>query len=159
MAFNYNPNDAVSSWPADDYDGEIASIEEQTSKAGNDMLKLGVKVYHPDGRDKIVTDYIVNPTGLFKLKQIAMALGQGAVFNAGKFDPYSMKDKRICVSLKVTESEQYGEKNEVKKYSSPKVSSPAKPNPAAARSQRPGAIETPSPIGEADGIPAEEIPF
>lgn len=154
MAFKYNSADASNAWPADDYDGEIASVEETKSKSsGADMLKLGVKVYNKAGQEKIITDYIVNPTGLFKLEQIARAFGKGAEFKANAFDVFTVREKRLTVSLGIQQSDEFGDKNTVKKYSAAKGGAP-RPAPATA-----GSISRADAIAEDAGFRDKDIPF
>lgn len=135
MAISYNPKDASSSWPEGDYDGYIATVEEaKSSKDGSDMWKMGVKVFNAEGRERTVQDFIVVPKTLFRLKQIAQALGKGEAFKAGSFTPYDALEARMTVTLGIQEaSGNYDEKNNVKKYSAAVVATPAR-QPAMAGS-------------------------
>lgn len=165
MAFRYNSEDASNAWPEGEYDGAIASAEETQSRKGADMLKLGVRVYNKEGQEKIVTDYIVNPSGLFKLEQIARAFGKGAEFKANKFDVFTVLEKRLTITLKVTEaSGDFPEKNDVKKYAasaSAKAARPAAPEPGSMKDEmkRRETVGAESPLSSDEQFKDSEIPF
>lgn len=118
MAISYNSKDASSAWPEGDYDAEITFVEELKSSKGADMWKLTIKVYNAEGREKTVTDFIVVPSTLFRLKQLAMAHGKGESFKANTFEPSQVANERMTVTLGIDPpTDKYDEKNVVKKYS------------------------------------------
>lgn len=114
----YDPKDANNLIPDGEYDAEIAEAEETTSKKGNDMLKLTVRVWAGGGGPRVIFDYIVVPSSLYKLKQIAAATGQMPAFEAGELGAKGVQGKSLRVSLK-TEKDKSGafpDKNAVARY-------------------------------------------
>jgi len=112
----FDPKDAVNLIPDGEYDAEIVDAEETKSKAGNDMMKLTVKVF-PGGGDRIVFDYAVVPKTLYKLKQLAAAVGEGAKFAAGQLEPSDLRGKGCRVTIE-TEAGKNGfdDKNAIRRY-------------------------------------------
>lgn len=114
--FKYNPEDAISCLPDGEYTLAILKAEDTVSKAGNDMTVVTFEAFG-DTRKGKVTEYIVNPVTLYKLKQIAKALGPAAVaqFDKGEFAPEEHIGDTLRAVLAV-ESDDFGDKNKVKKY-------------------------------------------
>lgn len=115
--FKYNPEDATSCLPEGEAQLVLVKVEEKQSKAGNDMAVLTFDAFSGERRGR-VTEYVVNPTTLFKLKQIAKAFGPeaSAEFDAGKFDPSDYIDGSLMAVLKVESQDGFDDKNVVKKY-------------------------------------------
>ncbi len=153
--FNYNPGDAVACWPEGEYDAILESAEVGTSKSsGAPMQTLSFRVYHPDGREAVVKDYIVNPSTLFKLKRFAVAIGQGEDFKAGTFQAADHLQTRLTLALSVQESAEYGDRNQVDGYKPP---ASAAPNFAAGR--RTAALGKSAATPVASEINGDDIPF
>lgn len=126
MPISYDPKDASSAWPADEYDAVILAVEETTSKkTGADMYKVTLEAFNKEGKKQTIYDYIVVPAAVFKLKMIAQALDKVAEFNAGKFDLTKYQNRRLTLDLDMVEDPQYGDKNTVRKYLAPKAGSSA----------------------------------
>lgn len=127
---NYNPKDASSCWPAGDYHASLAEVEDKRSKkTGADMQVLTWTVYHDDGRTQSVDDYIVVPTGLWKLRQFAVALALRDEFDAGRFQADDHVGADVIVSLVIEANPGYDDKNKIKSLKSaaepaPKASTP-----------------------------------
>jgi hypothetical protein len=127
--FKYDPNDATSCLPEGEATLAIKSAEDKVSRAGNDMIVVTFEAFSGD-RKGLVTEYVVNPTTLFKLKQIAAALGPKALaeFNAGKFDPATHVGETLRAVLAIESQDGFDDKNKVKKYlpagSAPAASAP-----------------------------------
>jgi hypothetical protein len=122
MAWSYDPKDASNALPASQYNATLSTCEEQVSKGGNPMLKLSYTVYPPQGGERTVYDYIVNPAGIWKLKKLAGALGQGGAFMAGNFDPARHLGANLDLVLEVEDDAQYGEKNVIRGYAPSTIS-------------------------------------
>lgn len=123
MAFRYNPKDADGdTFPAGDYPAVIEKVEEKTSKKGDAMLVITFRAYSGD-RQTFVTDYIVNPASLWKLKKVAQSLGELPSFKDGSFDLDSHTGRNLTLTLGVEEAKgDFPEKNTVRGY---KVAAPA----------------------------------
>lgn len=129
--FKYNPEDATSCLPEGDATLSIKSVEDKVSRAGNDMVVITFEAFVGE-RKGLVTEYVVNPTTLYKLKQIAKALGPKAVgeFDAGKFDPAAYVGETLTAAIGIESQEGFDDKNKVKKYL-PKGTAAAPPKPPA----------------------------
>lgn len=115
MAWPYNPKDARECLPEGEYDAEITTVAEKTSKAGNPMLEVTLSAMQ-NGRPWPVREYIVNPATLYKLKQIARALGCLQEFEEGRFDLQDHVGRVVKVVLSVEVQPGYQDKNQVKSY-------------------------------------------
>tara|TARA_R110000824_G_scaffold5263_3_gene24419 strand:+ start:4351 stop:4806 length:456 start_codon:yes stop_codon:yes gene_type:complete len=134
--FNFDPNDVDDSnfecLPNGEYDCRVESVEAKVSKAGNQMLELGVNVYRTN--DVVAVrcfDYIVNPSGLWKLKSICRCCDWD--FNDGKIDEQLIVGKQFRVKVKlIPATEQYPEKNQIVRYvsalNSTAVTTPTSPS-------------------------------
>lgn len=120
----YNPQDAKPPLiPAGVYDAEIKSVQDTaddgkplTSAKGVEMVKVVFKIYTND-RDGIITAYFLNnSTNLWRYKQLAEALGYKERFEQGDFNAAEHLGDVVSVELKIKNSEQYGEQNEIAKY-------------------------------------------
>jgi hypothetical protein len=79
MPLDYNPKDAVLCWPEGHYMAELVKVDDATSKVkpdgsgGNPMQILTWNLFHQDGREQAIKDYVVGPSTTFKLRQLAIA--------------------------------------------------------------------------------------
>ena len=122
MPLPYRSADAAGViWPNGSYQARIEKAEEARSNAGNDMLKLTVIVFAPDGQSRIVYDYIVlnNPVALQKLGRLADAIGKGDRYRADKLDVRDISGSIVSATLglKVSKNPKYGDDNQVVAYS------------------------------------------
>lgn len=112
----FNPDDAVNLMPDGEYDAEIADAEEARSKNGNDMMKLTVRVF-PGGGPRLLFDYAVVPSTLYKLKQLAGAVGLADKFAKGELQPEDIKGKSVRVTIGTEPAKNgFEPKNKVTRY-------------------------------------------
>jgi len=115
--FNYDPKDAKENdfkiLPAGIFEAEIIEVEDKISKAGNEMLVLTLNAFGEKGEKVRVYDYVVNPSGLWKLKSICRCLN---LEFSGTLDEQLLVGKRFKVKLKVKPEGDYPAKNEVEHY-------------------------------------------
>ena len=123
MAWDYDPSEASDCLTPGDYLAELESVEERVSKAGNPML-LVIWIIHHNGRAWKIYDYIVRPSGLFKLKNIARAWHLSKEFEARAFDLAEHLRRPITLALIVQSQEGYSDKNSVDGYKPPDVAPP-----------------------------------
>ena len=116
MPFHYDPKDASSAWEKADYDARLEHVENTHSQtSGEDMQVLHLRVFHSDGREQVVKDYIVKKT-LWKLRALAKALGKGAQFEAGTFQAEDCLGSNLTVELRVDAARDgFDEKNAIAK--------------------------------------------
>lgn len=119
------------------YDFEIAKAVEKTSKAGNDMIELTVRVFPADGgAPRLVRDWLVGGASLGELKinRFCHATGlEGTYFN-GKFGADVCEGAAGKCKTTVAPSEKYGEQCSIKDYL-PVSSTTPEEAPAAAQKE------------------------
>jgi hypothetical protein len=121
------------------YDAEVLEVVETRSKAGNDMLKLKLGVFRPQGGQDWVYDYITDTS--YRLGQLMTACGMSEQYLKGEVDADEIKGKSFKVTLKIDPARgEYSERNSVGRYGL------ATPKPAA-------------PNKEDDEEEGDEIPF
>jgi hypothetical protein len=103
-------------WPPGVYDFEVAESEERTSKSGNDMIALTIKVYNKDGESRTVFDYLL-PSILYKLKHAAEACGNADKYERGELTSVDFYGKTGKLKLRVDPPQNgYAAKNAVQDY-------------------------------------------
>lgn len=66
------------------YDFEVVEAEDKTSKAGNDMVAIGIRIEDANGRGFKVLDWLVGTDGgAFKVRHFAEAVGLLAEYEKG----------------------------------------------------------------------------
>ncbi len=101
--------------PEGDYPFEISGAENATSKKGNPMIKITVRVYKPDGQFILVTDYLMEAM-LYKLLHCCQACGLEEQYNTGLLEPEMFVGKTGMLKLKVDPEGEYPAKNSIKDY-------------------------------------------
>lgn len=112
----YKPEDAARCLPAGEYPATLYKAEEKISQSGNQMLVLQWQIELRDGRTLYVKDFVLNPNSLWKLQNLATAWGLAMEFTAGTFDPSEYIKKAVVLLLTVSNSEKYGDQNNIKAY-------------------------------------------
>jgi hypothetical protein len=115
--------------PAGIYDAEVLLAEETRSKAGNDMMKIKLAVYRPNGGQEWVWDYITDTS--YRLAQLMTACGLSEQYQKGEVQADEIEGKSFKVTLKVDPARgDFSERNSVGRYgtATPK---PAAPTPAS----------------------------
>ena len=107
--------------PKGEYDFEVAAADDATSKAGNEMIKLTVKVFAPDGSYIIVFDYLLESVA-YKLRHAALSCGLGAAYEAGNLAGQDFEGRAGRCKVKVDKQEGYADKNAITDYIVPKAS-------------------------------------
>jgi len=120
----YNPKDAITVWPAGEYEGVLTSCEETVSKKGNPMLKIVWTIFNQAGRSRKVDDYIVNPGTLYKLKKVAKALGKLREFEEASFQLQDYLDCHLILDVGIEQHPGFDEKNVVGSYKTPSPDMP-----------------------------------
>jgi len=112
--------------PAGIYDAEVLEVVETRSKAGNDMLKLKLGVFRPQGGHDWVYDYITDTS--YRLGQLMSACGMSEQYLKGEVDADEIQGKCFKVTLKVDPARgEYSARNSVGRYglATPKPTTPA----------------------------------
>lgn len=111
--------------PAGIYDAEVLLAEETRSKAGNDMLKIKLAVYRPNGGQEWVWDYITDTS--YRLAQLMTACGLSEQYQKGEVQADEIEGKSFKVTLKIDPARgDFSERNSVGRYgsSTPKPAAP-----------------------------------
>ena len=75
-------------WPDGEYAFEVREATEETSAAGNEMLKLEVYVYKDEGERRTMYSYLVNsPKAAWRIRQFAASCGLLPAYERGGLDP------------------------------------------------------------------------
>lgn len=124
MPIDYDPKDAVMCWPEGDYPAVLEKVEDKTSKVkpdgsgGNPMQVLTWRLYKEDGREQLISDYIVIPAATFKLKQLAIALNKRNEFDSGTFQADDQIGCNVVAELGIESQPNYDDKNKIGKVKS-----------------------------------------
>ena len=119
--------------PAGIYDAEVLEVVETRSKAGNDMLKIKLGVFRPQGGQDWIYDYITDTS--YRLGQLMTACGLSEQYLKGEVHPDELEGKSFKVTLKIDPARgEYSERNSVGRYgtATPK---PAAPSPASTEAE------------------------
>lgn len=134
------------------YDFEVMLAEETTSRAGNAMIKLKVRVFH-DGGEAHLYDYLVS-TQVEKLCAFCDAVGLSKEYDAGdvKSDDMEGRSGRAKIGIEDEKPKEDGEgnwpaKNKIKDY--------------LPRSEKDGGrkVEKPEPTPAEAAAEKEDLPF
>ncbi len=122
--------------PEGQYGFEISGGVDKTSKAGNEMIELTVRVFKEDGTFLLVTDYLMEVI-LYKVSHAAKVCGLEDKYNAGTLEAgdFIGKTGQLKLGIQKDKNGQYPDKNVVKDYVVPKdgeESAPPKGSNAAA---------------------------
>jgi hypothetical protein len=119
--------------PAGTYDAEVLEVVETRSKAGNDMLKIKLGVFRPQGGHDWIYDYITDTS--YRLGQLMSACGLSEQYQKGEVHPDELEGKSFKVTLKIDPARgDFSERNSVGRYgtATPK---PAAPSPASTEAE------------------------
>ena len=101
--------------PPGTYDFEVATCEVKTSKSGNPMMVVSLKVYDEAGRTRFVTDYLLEAF-LPKLLAFCKETGLRGAYDAGTLSPDDLFGKAGKVEIAIEAKGDFPAKNVVKWY-------------------------------------------
>ena len=147
--FKYDRNDAVQLIPEGEYEAVIFDAKAGTTKKDDPKLEITSKVYGPENRTPLVTDNIVAPYGIRRLRQLCESTG--VEFNKNEVYPQEFigKNVKVRVTVQHDDSGKYDDRNAIKAYL-PDESSPA-PG-AVTRPESPSDQPQPPPTSDPSGI-------
>jgi len=138
-------------WPAGEYDFSIQDAGEETSTAGNEMIKLTLHVFNRAGNRRTMFDYLVNTEKWqWKVRHFAESVGLIKSYEAGNMDARDVlnRDGRLKLRIKPKRGD-YAANNAVNDYL---PASGSAPHASAAQRVGGGREEPPPPIDD-------DIPF
>lgn len=105
-------------WPAGQYGFTVKDASEEISAAGNEMIKLTLKVFNLDGKERTVFDYLLAAEeAQWKVRHFAEAVGLIEQYTAGDLDINEMVDRSGELKLRVKPAQgQYPAGNQVGDY-------------------------------------------
>lgn len=92
-------------WSAGVYGFEITHAENAISKSGNEMIKLTLRVFDAEGRERTMFDYLLESMA-YKLRHAAEACGLLERYNVGELDGYDFMGKAGSLKLSVRANSQ-----------------------------------------------------
>lgn len=103
--------------PVGAYDFEIFRAEEKTSKNGNEMIELGLKIFKEDGTFIMITDYLLESMSK-KLKSAADACQLLAKYDIGNLagEDFMHKCGKVKIDIEKDKTGKYADKNVVSSY-------------------------------------------
>ena len=116
-------------WPAGDYGFEVLDevifgdktieTKDTTSKSGNEMIQLVLKVYNHEGHFTTIIDYLLESMAK-KLRDASIACGLLEQYEMGVLSANDFKGKSGYVTLKKGKAQNgYPAKNEIQGYVTP----------------------------------------
>lgn len=115
-------------FPAGEYDFEVVKAVDDTSKSGNEMIKLEIDVYAISGKKTRVYDYLLESMD-YKLKHFCEATGLLREYEAGDLTADMCKNRsgRCKLIIRVDAKGVYPEQNVIKDYCKQSIASSHKP--------------------------------
>ena len=100
------------------YDAEVIKAQETTSKAGNEMLALDLRIFGKNGAgDRIVYDYLLDTESMaFKLRHFCDSAGILHLYEAGAVEADKLIGKTVKAVIEVRKQKDFPPKNAVKDY-------------------------------------------
>jgi hypothetical protein len=111
-----------------DYAFEVTKAEEQTSKAGNDMVKLQLNIPDEEERSHTVFDYLVGTEGAaYKVRHFAEAVGLLDDYERGELKADDMVGRSGIAVVGIQKQSGYPDKNVIRDYKPAHSSAAAAP--------------------------------
>ncbi len=127
---------------AGEYDFEVNSAEDTTSKNGNEMIKLELRIWDDQGRERILTDFLLEKMAA-KLRHFSDSAGILNQYEQGAMSASACERKqgRVKIAIEEDKTGQYPPKNVVKDYitrkAKPLVASKPRPTVATVPDEAP----------------------
>jgi hypothetical protein len=140
------------------YPATVESAVDKTSKSGNEMIEIKLKVFADDGSHRTVTDYLMEAMA-HKLFHFAEATGNMDKYESGTLSSNDCEGKELFVKIGIDPANgNFAAKNVVKDYVSPQ----SELKHAATKEDAPKAApkSAPKPPKDSDlDIAPDDIPF
>lgn len=137
--------------PEGQYPFEISGGEDTISKAGNDMIKLTVRVFKNDGTFLLVDDYLLESM-MYKIKHACDACGLSDKYESGELlgSDFIGRTGELKLKIQKDTTGNYPDRNSIADYIVPKDGETAKKPPKDALDKL---------IGDNDDELEDIIPF
>lgn len=113
--------DTANLYQPGEYDFEVMSADNKTSKNGNEMIALKVKVFGTDGGQRHVYDHLMSLEKVaYKLRHFCEATGLIAKYEAGSLEAADceLKTGRLVLAID-SKNKDYPPKNVIRDYITP----------------------------------------
>jgi hypothetical protein len=137
--------------PAGTYDYEVLQATDKTSKSGNDMIHLKLKVFRPEGGFVYADDYLLEKMA-FKLIHFCHGAGLEDKYNAGELAASDCIGRTGKCDLIIDEQAGFPPKNAIKDYIAPKQA------PAGIGAQAPSSVQRRTTVHASAPQPAVSAP-
>lgn len=103
--------------PNGDYDFEVADAQDKHSKKGQEMIELQLRIWLPDGRIKVIFDYLLESMP-WKLGHFAQATGLMEQYESGELCSQDCRGRagRLSIYIQRDKTGLYGDRSSVKDY-------------------------------------------
>jgi hypothetical protein len=134
------------------YPFDVMNADNKTSKAGNEMIELELRIYCADGRERSLNDWLM-PKMAFKLFHFCAYCGLSQQYDAGTLTAADCVGKSgfVKIGIQADKQGQYPDRNSVKDY--------VRPEPKLGSAKIAPAPLTEKQIGNVTEGPAEDVPF
>lgn len=103
LHWRFQPDDANPILPEGEYSAVVLTAESGETKQGDSKFDVTVKVYGGNGVLLLVTDHIISPYGIRRLKRLCETTGVD--FDNGEVDPADFVGQNVRVRLRVEHDE------------------------------------------------------
>lgn len=99
------------------YPFEITAAQDTSSKSGNEMIKLTIKVWDAEGDERLIYDYLLESMA-FKLRHAAEVCGLIEKYEQGVLtaSDFIGKNGAVKISIRKDKTGQYKDQNQVVDY-------------------------------------------
>lgn len=101
-------------------DFEVIDAKEALSKAGNEMVKLTLRVWDSEGRQGQLFDYLLG-NAQWKIKSFYQSIGNPEAYEAGLIDPLNLSGASGKAILTIQKDPKYGDQVRIQNYVMPGV--------------------------------------
>lgn len=103
--------------PAGVYPFEVMTAEDKQSKKGNDMIEMEIRVFMPDGKERRMTDWIMEKMA-FKLFHFCAYTGLSVKYENGTLQSHDCigRSGYVKVGIQADKAGQYPDRNSVEDY-------------------------------------------
>lgn len=116
------------------YPFEVSEAVSKTSKSGNEMIELNLRIYMPDGRVRMQRDWLLEKLA-YKLSHFCKYTGLTARYEAGTLTDTDCQNKSGYIKIVIQEQkdQQTKYRNAVADYVKSPLSGSSKPQPTEAQ--------------------------
>jgi hypothetical protein len=154
-------------WPEQIVDFEVLEAEDTTSRNGDDMVKMKIKVFNEEGGSRTVYEYLLGTDSMqWKVRAFCAATGLLEQYETGELEAVEMEGRtgKAKLVIQKDKSGSYPDKNAIGAYiaqaEKPKAAAPSRSVAKPAERRQPGGVSWDAPrAAGGGGIDDDSIPF